>query len=82
MSKLLDRDVSKRLGCNHGGTHAIRTHPWFHGLEWEKILKKKEPAPWLPTLADPLDASKFAVVEEWDEVASYENDGSNWDQDF
>ncbi|EQC34487.1 AGC/PKA protein kinase, variant [Saprolegnia diclina VS20] len=82
VSKLLDRDVSKRLGCNHGGTHAIRTHPWFHGLEWEKIIKKKEPAPWLPTLADPLDASKFAVVEEWDEVASYENDGSNWDKDF
>ncbi|OQR90836.1 cAMP-dependent protein kinase catalytic subunit [Achlya hypogyna] len=82
VSKLLERDVSKRLGCNHGGTNAIRVHPWFHGIEWDKIYKKKEPAPWLPTLSDPLDASKFAAIDEIDDVAVYESDGTNWDAEF
>ncbi|OQS05517.1 cAMP-dependent protein kinase catalytic subunit [Thraustotheca clavata] len=82
ISKLLDRDVSKRLGCNHSGITSIRSHPWFHGIEWDKMYKKKEPAPWLPTLANPLDASKFAVIEEWDDITAYEDDGSKWEADF
>ncbi|CAK4090760.1 unnamed protein product [Aphanomyces euteiches] len=82
VTKLLDRDVSKRMGCNHGGTHAIRTHPWFQGLEWDKIIKKREPAPWLPTLSNPLDASKFAAIDEWDDVTPYQDDGTKWDAEF
>ncbi|ETV90376.1 AGC/PKA protein kinase [Aphanomyces invadans] len=82
VTKLLDRDVSKRMGCNHGGTHAIRTHPWFHGVEWDKIVKKREPAPWLPALSNPFDASKFAAIDEWDDVAPYQDDGTDWDANF
>ncbi|RHY87303.1 hypothetical protein DYB37_004957 [Aphanomyces astaci] len=82
VTKLLDRDVSKRMGCNHGGTHAIRTHPWFHGIEWDKIIKKREPAPWLPTLSNPFDASKFAAIEEWDNLTPYQDDGTQWDATF
>ncbi|KAF0699346.1 Aste57867_10062 [Aphanomyces stellatus] len=82
VTKLLDRDVSKRMGVNHGGTHAIRTHPWFHGLEWDKITKKREPAPWLPALSNPFDASKFAAIEEWDDVTPYQDDGTAWDATF
>jgi len=85
VSKLLERDVSKRMGCNHGGTNAIRTHPWFHGVEWDKVLKKQEPAPWLPKLNNQFDTSKFANVEEWDGdemTIPYSDDASSWDADF
>jgi serine/threonine protein kinase len=82
ITKLLDRDVAKRMGCNHGGTHAIRTHAWFQELAWDKILKKREPAPWLPTLSDAFDASRFADIDEEDEAPPYYDDGSHWDDQF
>ncbi|KAF9578391.1 hypothetical protein BGW38_005833, partial [Lunasporangiospora selenospora] len=40
LSKLCDRDVTKRLGCTSEGIDAVKSHPWFTGIEWDKLSKQ------------------------------------------
>ncbi|GAB9464255.1 hypothetical protein Gpo141_00001692 [Globisporangium polare] len=85
VSKLLERDVTKRLGLTHGGAGATRSHAWFKGLNWDAMYKKTETAPYKPRLANPLDTSKFDYVDGDDDSSStapYTDDGSEWDKDF
>jgi len=83
IAKLLERDQTKRIGLTHGGTSAIRNHPWFANLNWDRVLKKKELAPYRPKLNDPFDTSKFDAVPENDEhYEHYMEDGSHWEKDF
>lgn len=83
ISKLLERDQTKRLGLIHGGAQAIRSHAWFAGLNWDRVYKKQESAPYKPKLANPMDASQFDVIADGDEKSgNYTDDGSDWDQDF
>lgn len=83
ISKLLDRDLTKRLGLTHGGAGATRSHPWFNGLDWDNVYNKTEPAPYKPLLANPLDTSKFDFVADGDDDNTpYTDDGSEWDKDF
>ena len=43
LTKLLDRDPRKRLGAN--GSGEIKAHPFFHAIDWRKLLQRKyEPA--------------------------------------
>lgn len=43
LTKLLDRDPAKRLGAN--GASEIKAHPFFHLIDWRKLLQRKyEPA--------------------------------------
>lgn len=39
LTKLLDRDPTKRLGVN--GSTEIKSHPFFHGIDWKKLLQRK-----------------------------------------
>lgn len=39
LTKLLDRDPAKRLGVN--GSTEIKSHPFFHGIDWKKLLQRK-----------------------------------------
>jgi serine/threonine protein kinase/CRP-like cAMP-binding protein len=93
ISKLLERDVPKRLGLTHGGTNAIRSHPWLENLNWEKIINKKELAPYRPKLTDPFDTSKFDMIQQDDEEEEEQNNEptrknasrremEQWDKDF
>ncbi|KAF1316904.1 Agc/pka protein kinase, partial [Globisporangium splendens] len=83
ISKLLEHDLTKRLGLTHGGANVTRAHPWFSGHNWDKVYNKTEPAPYKPRLASALDTSKFDfVADSNDESAPYSDDGSDWDKDF
>ncbi|POM79478.1 AGC/PKA protein Kinase [Phytophthora palmivora] len=83
ISKLLERDLTKRLGLTHGGTRAIRSHAWFAKLDWDAMLQKKVNAPYCPKLTDPLDASKFeAINDREEEIPPYKSNGHEWDKDF
>ena len=43
LTKLLTRDVTQRLGAN--GSAEIKSHPFFHAIDWRKLLQRKyEPA--------------------------------------
>ncbi|KAI9999158.1 hypothetical protein PInf_003976 [Phytophthora infestans] len=83
LSKLLERDPTKRLGMTHGGARAIRTHAWFAKVDWDAMLQKKVNAPYKPKLADAEDDSRFENVKDSDEEAPvYRSDGHEWDKDF
>jgi serum/glucocorticoid-regulated kinase 2 len=39
LTKLLNRDPKKRLGAN--GSAEIKAHPFFHDIDWRKLLQRK-----------------------------------------
>lgn len=43
ISKLLERDPTKRLGCKD--MNDIKKHDFFKGLDWNNLAKKKLPVP-------------------------------------
>lgn len=59
ISKLLERDVTKRLRLTHCGAGATRSHAWFKDLNWDAIYKKTKPSPYRPRLANPLNTFDY-----------------------
>jgi len=48
ISKLLERDPKKRLGSGSSGTDNIKRHPFFESIDWEALMRKELPAPFVP----------------------------------
>ncbi|CAL5413591.1 unnamed protein product [Camellia sinensis] len=63
ISKLLC-NVDQRLGTK--GAYEIKAHPWFRGIEWEKLYLMK--AAFIPEVNDELDTQNF---EKFDEVQEF-----------
>ncbi|KAK8984140.1 hypothetical protein V6N11_029464 [Hibiscus sabdariffa] len=61
ISKLLC-NVEKRLGTK--GADEIKAHPWFKGIEWDKLYQMK--AAFIPEVNDELDTQNFEKFEEAD----------------
>lgn len=59
IQRLIVRRQANRFGCLARGDMDIRDHAWFGVINTEKLLNKKIPAPWIPQIKDPLDASHF-----------------------
>jgi serine/threonine protein kinase len=57
---LLEVDVSKRLGCTAAGAEEIKSHPWFGGIEWDKIYNHQYQPPLVPLVEDMADTQNFA----------------------
>ena len=57
--KLLTADRTKRFGCLHGGAEDVKRHPWFHGLDWQKVVEKKYKPPFIPPARAQNDTSNF-----------------------
>ena len=57
--RLIVRRQSNRFGCLARADMDIRDHAWFGVITTEKLLNKQIPAPWVPQIKDPLDASHF-----------------------
>lgn len=55
LSKLLQKDPSKRLS----DAPTIRGHPFFHNIDWKKLLDKGYAPPFKPTVNGFLDTSNF-----------------------
>lgn len=81
--KLLDHNVSKRLGNLKGGCGEIMEQKWFKSIDWNKLRSKKIHAPWVPKLKSSTDTSNFDPYSTDDHVddGSY-TDNSGWDRDF
>ena len=47
----MDKDPHKRLGSK-GGAKEIMDHPWFKGVNWEKVKDKKIKVPYKPDMKD------------------------------
>lgn len=83
MKKLLARDPVMRLGNQRGGVDEIRQQPWFQDFDFDGMLARRLPAPWVPRIRSPTDASNFDPVQEPEpqDVGNYVCRGA-WDKDF
>jgi protein kinase A len=59
IDKLLEKDPSQRLGSLARGEQDILEHAWFRGMKLDAMRQRQVPAPWIPQVKDPLDASFF-----------------------
>ena len=55
---LLQKDPLKRLG-SVGDAEEVKAHPWFQGIDWEHLKKKKYQAPYVPEWKKDLGLSNF-----------------------
>jgi serine/threonine protein kinase len=61
---LLEVDVSKRLGCAASGAEEIKRHPWFTGIEWDKIYEHRYAPPLVPFVEGPEDTQNYAIYSD------------------
>lgn len=59
ITDLLQVDPMRRLGYQSADGEAIKSHPWFRTVDWEKMENQKCRAPFIPRLASALDTSCF-----------------------
>ncbi|KAK4134043.1 Pkinase-domain-containing protein [Trichocladium antarcticum] len=57
LTKLLNRDPQQRLGAN--GSAEIKAHPFFHAIDWRKLLQRKYEPAFKPSVVDALDTGNF-----------------------
>ncbi|KAH9908367.1 Pkinase-domain-containing protein [Xylariomycetidae sp. FL2044] len=57
LSKLLNRDPDARLGA--AGSAEIKAHPFFHAIDWRKLLQRKYEPTFKPSVVDALDTKNF-----------------------
>jgi serum/glucocorticoid-regulated kinase 2 len=57
LQKLLDRDPNRRLGTN--GASEIKAHPFFHSIDWRKLLDRKYEPSFKPNVVDERDTGNF-----------------------
>ncbi|KAK4979445.1 Serine/threonine-protein kinase [Elasticomyces elasticus] len=57
LQRLLDRDANKRLGVN--GAAEIKAHPFFHSIDWRKLLDRKYEPSFKPNVIDERDTANF-----------------------
>jgi hypothetical protein len=55
---MLVKDRKERLGQKKD-VDEILGHPWFADLDMDKLLQKKEPAPYIPNIDGKCDLSNF-----------------------
>ncbi|KAI8628344.1 Pkinase-domain-containing protein [Xylariaceae sp. FL1651] len=57
LSKLLNRKPEERLGA--AGSAEIKAHPFFHAIDWRKLLQRKYEPTFKPSVVDALDTANF-----------------------
>ena len=66
IKKLLNRDISKRLGSGLGDSNEIKRHPFYKGINFDNIYNKKFiPPDKLRTPIDNTNKKDKIQMEEW-----------------
>jgi serine/threonine protein kinase len=55
--RLLERDPNLRLGAR--GVEEVKSHPWFNGIDWDKVISKAYEPPFQPSVRGLEDVSNF-----------------------
>ena len=59
--KLLVKDPRKRLGGDASDAEAVKNHKFFvPSLNWDDLLRKNIPAPFIPRISAAMDVSNFS----------------------
>ncbi|KAF4617149.1 hypothetical protein D9613_005994 [Agrocybe pediades] len=59
LQKLLTRDPARRLGSGKEDAEEIKRQPFFKDVNWDDVLNKRIPPPYLPTINGSADTSNF-----------------------
>ena len=60
ITRLLQRDVTKRLGCFRNGARDIMAHPFFAPIaDWHAVARERLVPPFVPPVCGSGDASNF-----------------------
>ena len=55
IGKLLEKDITRRYGCQFGGAEDIKSHEWFGCVNWGIVKKKRIQPPWVPEVLNQND---------------------------
>ncbi|KAF9987514.1 hypothetical protein BGZ75_000507 [Mortierella antarctica] len=69
LSKLCERDITKRLGCTPEGLDGFKKHPWFQGIDWDALTAKEATAPFQPD----SKRANFDATHELEELLMEDN---------
>jgi serine/threonine protein kinase len=59
LTKLLERDPTKRLGTGPDDAREIKNHAFFAEIQWDALALGQVPVPWRPTFSSAEDTSQF-----------------------
>uniref|UniRef100_A0A8C2HQH6 protein kinase C n=1 Tax=Cyprinus carpio TaxID=7962 RepID=A0A8C2HQH6_CYPCA len=59
MRRLLRRNPERRLGYSEKDAEDVKKQPFFRTMDWEALLLRKLPPPFLPTIGNKEDVSNF-----------------------
>lgn len=59
MRRLLRRNPERRLGSGEKDAEDIKKQPFFRGIDWEALLQRKVPPPFVPIIKGKEDVSNF-----------------------
>lgn len=69
VKKLLQEDLSKRYGNLKNGARDIRSHRFFHNLDFNKLLNMELKPPYIPRVVSPCDITNFPMIADSKEDA-------------
>lgn len=76
--KLMAQNPQERIGMFKDGPDEIKTQYWFKEIDFEKLLKKELPVPWLPKITKATDTRHFEFFEEDDKETPYKGSNKYW----
>ena len=79
ISKLLEKDPGTRLGRN--GLKEIKKHPFFSGINFDDLIKKKIKAPFKPKVSNNLNTITGNFDEEYLNLEKTESPIGEWAKD-
>ncbi|KIY72512.1 hypothetical protein CYLTODRAFT_417900 [Cylindrobasidium torrendii FP15055 ss-10] len=59
LQKLLIRDPSRRLGSGREDAEEVKRQPFFKDVNWDDVMNKRIPPPYMPTINGTADVSNF-----------------------
>ena len=59
LKRLLNKTVDKRLGHGPKDAAAVKEHRFFSSVNWDEVLERRQPPPFLPCLKSEDDVSNF-----------------------
>ena len=61
ITKLLEKDYTKRLGFENG-MEEVKAHPFFSDIDWDKVLSKEVQPPYKPSMREINFSKEFTSI--------------------